>query len=164
MCTATYPPAFQWVMVAASSSSLTIGEHNKNTDMCRAAAWVIFVSLPPIFIAASAASAYIIMYNGEPIWGTGLPWRLSVVMLWGVYMAVVELAMWHLTLFLPRAPFAAIEALRHVGLDKIGLTLGVTSALVLCFGPACILWSCIVSVLIAAILSFWICLVRTYGE
>ena len=150
------------MVVTLSSSSLTIGEHNKNTNMCRASAWVVFVCLPPIFIAISAGSAYI-MYN-TPFRGSGFPWWMSVVMLWGVYMAVVRLAMWHLILFLPRAPFAAFEALRHVGFEKIGPALSVTTALVLFFDLACILWSCIVSVLIAAILSFWICLVRTYGE
>ncbi|CAN6171514.1 unnamed protein product [Urochloa humidicola] len=84
--------AFRWVMESSSSSSPTIGEHNKNTNACRACAWLILVFLPSMFIATSLASPYI---NREPA-VFPLP-----VMLWCVYMAVVEMTMWHSTLFLP---------------------------------------------------------------
>ncbi|CAL5063672.1 unnamed protein product [Urochloa decumbens] len=157
------PRAFHWVMVAtSSSSSLTIGEHNKNKNVSRAAAWLTFVCLPSFFIAGSAASAYI-MHN-KPIWGAGFPWYLPVVMLWGIYMAVVQLAMWHLILFLPQAPFDALEALQHICLEKIGIAATITSVPALFFDHACMLWSFLVGVLIAAIIAFWICLVRMYGN
>ncbi|CAL5034268.1 unnamed protein product [Urochloa decumbens] len=160
------PRAFRWAMESSSSSSLTIGEHNKNTNACRGSAWIILVFLPSMFIATSVGSAYI-MYNEKPAIrgdGGGFPWFLPVVMLWGVYMAVVLMAMWHSTLFLPEAPFAALEALRHVGFEKIGITAGLTSALALFFDLTCMLWSCIAAVLLAAVIAFWVWLVRVYGK
>ncbi|CAN6180962.1 unnamed protein product [Urochloa humidicola] len=149
------PRAFRWVMESSSSSSLTIGE---NTNACRACAWIVLVFLPSMFIATSLASPYI-MDNSDPA-VFPLP-----VMLWGVYMAVVEMAKWHSTLFLPEAPFAALEALQHVAFEKIGIAACITSCLALFFNLTCMLWSCIIlAVLIAAVLAIWIWLVRMYGK
>jgi hypothetical protein len=48
---------------------------------------------------------------------------MSVIMLAGIYLAVVFLAMGHLTLFLPEAPSGALEALYNVGFERIILAL-----------------------------------------
>ncbi|CAL5092170.1 unnamed protein product [Urochloa decumbens] len=154
-------------MESSSSSSLTIGEHNKNTNASRACAWIVLVFLPSMFIATSVGSAYIMYSKKTAIRGDGggFPWFLPVVMLWGVYMAAVVMAMWHSALFLPEAPFAALEALRHVAFEKIGIAAGITSAFVaLFFDLTCMLWSCVVAVLVAAVIAFWIWLVRVYGK
>ena len=70
-------------------------------------------------MATYAALAYI-LYD-DPIWGTGggFPWRL--LMLPGVYYSLFHAAMGYLTLFVPRAPFAAWEALMTVGFKWTGI-------------------------------------------
>lgn len=80
-------------------------------------------------------------------------------------MAVLQAAMYHVTLFLPRAPFAAWEALRDVTFLKIGVAVSVTYPPVLFFDQAIpiVCWCCIACLLTAAIVAFWACLVRAYG-
>ncbi|CAL4973681.1 unnamed protein product [Urochloa decumbens] len=157
------PRAFQWVISSSASSVLTIGEHNKKINMWRGGQWIIVLCMPPLFIAGTAGAANI-LYS-KPL--GGFPWWLPVIMLAGVYPAVVFLAMGHLTLFLPEAPFAAWEALYNVGYKEIGFVVAFTSSASLGFVDqpwVLITWACLQSALIAAVLAFWVCLVRTYGN
>nr|CAB3455455.1 unnamed protein product [Digitaria exilis] len=90
-------------------------------------------------------------------------------MLTGAYLAVVQMAVHHMLLFLPRAPLAAWEAMWHVGFEKIGVAVSVTSGLDLLLDYCgarwlLVIWCCLVVALIAAVLAFWICLARTYGH
>nr|TKW25464.1 hypothetical protein SEVIR_3G121700v2 [Setaria viridis] len=128
----TIPRCFQRVMAAVASSSLRIGQNNRNQKASRAAQWFAFVFVPSAFIVTAA---------------------------------VVESAMWHVTLFLPRAPLAAWEALHDVGFEKIGVAVSLTCGPVLLFDQARpIVWSSLVCLLIAVIVAFWVCLVRAYGK
>ncbi|RCV39822.1 hypothetical protein SETIT_9G000600v2 [Setaria italica] len=95
------------------------------------------------------------------------PRWLPVIMLAGVYPAVVFLATGYITLFLPEAPLAARETLFNVGYKGIGLAVALTSSFSMLFNDqswVLITWACLQSILIAAILAFWVCLVCAYGK
>ncbi|TKV90028.1 hypothetical protein SEVIR_9G001000v4 [Setaria viridis] len=158
------PRAFQWVIASSASSALTIGERNKKMNMSPGAEWITVVCMPPVFIFGSACLANIVF--SKSFW-SGIPWWLPVIMLASVYQAVVFLATGHITLFLPEAPFAAREALFNVGYKGIGLAVALTSCFSVLFNDqpwVLITWACLQSALIAAILAFWVCLVRAYGK
>jgi hypothetical protein len=158
------PRAFQWVIASSASSPLTIGERNKKMNMCPGAEWITVVCVPPVFIFGTAGAANIVY--SKSFW-SGFPWWLPVIMLAGVYPAVVFLAMGHITLFLPEAPVAVREALFNVGYKGIGLAVALTSGFSMLFVDqpwVLITWACLQSALVAAILAFWVCLVRAYGK
>ncbi|CAL4961022.1 unnamed protein product [Urochloa decumbens] len=117
-------------------------------------------SMPRAFQWVISSSASSVLTIGE---------QNKKINMWrgGVYPAVVFLAMGHLTLFLPEAPFAAWEALYNVGYKGIGFVVAFTSSASLGFVDqpwVLITWACLQSALIAAVLAFWVCLVRTYGN
>nr|TKW25463.1 hypothetical protein SEVIR_3G121700v2 [Setaria viridis] len=58
----TIPRCFQRVMAAVASSSLRIGQNNRNQKASRAAQWFAFVFVPSAFIVTAAGLACI-MYN-----------------------------------------------------------------------------------------------------
>lgn len=71
-------------------------------------------------------------------------------------------------LFFPRAPLVACEALHYAGLGQVGiaLTFSNLAVTILFHRLPCVMlaWLCLVGLLLAAaIIAFWICLVRTYG-
>lgn len=158
------PRAFQWVIASSASSELTMGERNKKINMCPAAEWMTLICMPPFFIFGTAGAANIVC--SKPFW-TGFPWCVPVIMLAGVYPAVVFLAMEHMTLFLPEAPFAARETLFNVGYKGIGVAVALITALSMLFVDqpwVLITWACLQIALIAVIVAFWLCLVRAYGK
>ncbi|KAF8698982.1 hypothetical protein HU200_034812 [Digitaria exilis] len=168
------PLVFRWVMAAAasSSSSVTIGEDNKTNTWRADGAWVCLVCVPApaTFVGMPAAIAYA-MYTRPRLRGDDFLWFTPVaLMLLGFYMAVAQTAMFHTALYLPRAPLAAWEALRHVGFDKMVVAVIATSGVALLFHAiygaqwALIIWCWFVVALVAAVLAFWICLVRIYGD
>ena len=112
------PRLFQWVIASSASSALTIGERSKKMKLSRGGEWIKLVYLPSLFIGTAACGARVACIhacnNSWAVCGV-FPWWLSVVMLAGVYVAVVFLAMGHLALFLPEAPSGALEALYDVG-------------------------------------------------
>uniref|UniRef100_K4ALS3 DUF7378 domain-containing protein n=1 Tax=Setaria italica TaxID=4555 RepID=K4ALS3_SETIT len=123
--------------------------------------WVVVVKSCRCWVAESRGG-----WASKSFW-SGIPWWLPVIMLAGVYQAVVFLATGHITLFLPEAPFAAREALFNVGYKGIGLAVALTSCFSVLFNDqpwVLITWACLQSALIAAILAFWVCLVRAYGK
>ncbi|VAH57557.1 unnamed protein product [Triticum turgidum subsp. durum] len=163
----TLPHAIQLVTMmsgTSSASTLTIGDQNKKFKVSRALTWMVVICIPATFIAITAGSAYR-MYN-KPIWAAGFPSRLPVVLMLGAYLAVVNLALGYLTLYLPQAPFAVWKALDDVGLRLIGLAVILISGPVLLSAQAWlhIIWACLLGVLIAAILAFCVCLARTYSK
>ena len=83
-------------------------------------------------------------------------------MLTCVYMAATVLATGHLMLFLPRAPLVACQALHYAGLLPICHHLQMPFHQV----APCVMvaWFCLVAGLVASVVAFWLCLVRTYSS
>ncbi|KAF7049393.1 hypothetical protein CFC21_057938 [Triticum aestivum] len=159
------PCAIQFVTtMLGTSSTLTIGDRNKKFRVSRSSTWITVVFTQSMFIATTAGWIYD-MYN-KPIWNAGFPWWLPVAVLLGAYLAVVDLARGYLTLFVPQAPLAAWNALDEVGFKVIGFSVILISVPVFLFDQAWlhITFACLLSVLIATILAFCVCLVRTYRQ
>ncbi|KAJ1287372.1 hypothetical protein BS78_02G005000 [Paspalum vaginatum] len=124
--------------------------------------------MPPLFIGGTAGGAIIVYgaHRGGGGGGSVFQWWLPVVMLAGTYQAVVYLAMDHLILFSPEAPFAAWEALVKVGYKRVGAVVAFTASfsLFLVDHPwVLIAWPCLLLALMAAVVAFWLCIARTYG-
>ncbi|KAG0519403.1 hypothetical protein BDA96_09G261300 [Sorghum bicolor] len=154
--------AFEWVMQAVASSELTIGEKNQMTS--RLAQWIITIWVPSIFIFSFAALGFII-YN-DPNQGAGFLWRLPFLMLPAIYVAMIYVAMGYLRLFVPSAPFAAWEALYKGAYMCTAMPSVMINFFVALY---CQVWivlasACLQALLMAAVVAFWIWVVRTYSK
>ncbi|CAM0151705.1 unnamed protein product [Urochloa decumbens] len=154
------PRAFRRLMLWAPPSP-TVGEETK---LERPALWVPAVLLPCVVLGISAALT-VFFYTDMPDLAASAPWRGPAVMLGGVFPAVVMVVVGYMHLFLPRAPLALRDALVDVGLGCIGVPLWCAGALVACFGSAWVFiaMACLVAILVAGVLAFWVCLDRVYG-
>lgn len=154
--------AFEWVMQAVASSKLTIGEKNRKTT--RLAQWIVTICVPSLFIATFASSGYI--FYDDPNWGAGFLWRLPFFMLPAIYIALIYVAMGYLRLFVPSAPFAAWEALFNGAFTWTAMASMVINSFVVLYCQAWMVLAsaCLHALLMAAVVAFWIWVVRTYSK
>ncbi|KAJ1287363.1 hypothetical protein BS78_02G004200 [Paspalum vaginatum] len=179
----TVPHAIKLVLAKSSSPpSLTIGEHYRLKKLDRfTTLWlvpVIRIFYLIFFLAALAYDTYrpwLSTTSSMDDLGAGgfvFPWWRVTMALTAVYGTVVLLALWHLPVFVPQAPFAAVDALEYVGFREVGPALIVITAIVSLFNQVwpsawlsvwlSVTWACLLAALIAAVIYLWLCLVRTY--
>ncbi|KAF7013540.1 hypothetical protein CFC21_027618 [Triticum aestivum] len=143
---------------------MTVGEANARAGDSRAVLWAAAVILPSVYVGGTSAWAYALYTHTS--FGASHPWRLPAMVLWGAYMALVAAAAAHMSLCLPDAPVALQEALVDVGWVRVGMPVMVVNQALAYFGSAWMVVAidCVLGVLIAGVLGFWVWLVRTYGR
>ncbi|KAF6998928.1 hypothetical protein CFC21_015009 [Triticum aestivum] len=145
--------------------ALTVGEANAMAGHSRAVLWAAAAILPSVYIGGTSAWAYALYTHTS--FGASHPWRLPAMVLWGAYMALVAAAAAaHMSLFLPDAPVALQVALVDVGWVWVGMPVMVVNQALAYFGSAwtAVAINCVLGVLVAGVLGFWVWLVRTYGR
>ncbi|OEL21867.1 hypothetical protein BAE44_0017113 [Dichanthelium oligosanthes] len=154
------PRAFRRAMMSVPSSP-TVGEE---TGLPRPAVWVVAIVLPCLVLGYSAALTYCFCQD-QPALAASAPWRPLAIVLGGVPPALITVVFGRMHLFLPRAPFALLEALVNVGMCCLGLPLWVAAILVAGLGCTWmfIALACLVAMLTAGVTAFWVCLARVYG-
>lgn len=130
--------------------------------------------LPVLFLVCSVMPCTVIgisallacsMYTDLPDLVAGAPWRPLAILLGGVVPALVTTVVGYMHLHLPRAPWALREALVNVGLYSLGVPLWMGGTLVAVYGSTWIFaaMACLVAILAAAVIAFWLCLVCVYA-
>uniref|UniRef100_J3L3N6 DUF7378 domain-containing protein n=1 Tax=Oryza brachyantha TaxID=4533 RepID=J3L3N6_ORYBR len=106
------------------------------------------------------------MVFAAPSFFIAVPWRLPMLISWGVYVSLGFAVSTYVNLFLPLTPAAVDEDIRNVGLGWIGATLGLINGILLTLGSNLLMmaFTCVVSVLIVGMLVLWAFLVGRYGR
>ncbi|TVU49222.1 hypothetical protein EJB05_00520, partial [Eragrostis curvula] len=143
---------------------LTVGEVFSKTSRSPVSEFLIAACKMVIFIGASAGWAFT-LYD-DPIYAVGSSWRLAVIMLWSVYMAVIAWMMADMIVHMPYAPVALWEDLFNVGWLWIGISAVLVAHPVVYLGWVWmqITLSFLFAILIAGVIAFWVWLRRTYGR
>ncbi|RLM84749.1 hypothetical protein C2845_PM04G00570 [Panicum miliaceum] len=142
----------------SSPSSSTVGDE---TRLARPGLWVVAVFLPCLVVGSTAAFVYA-FYKDLPAIA---PWRAPAIALGGVPPALVTVVFGYMHLFLPRAPWALRQAPVNVGFYCLAVPLWWAGALVACLGCTWVFiaMACLVAILVAGVIAFWVCLARVYG-
>ncbi|TVU13188.1 hypothetical protein EJB05_40720, partial [Eragrostis curvula] len=153
------------IMAPLVESGLTVGERDLKFRITRSTHWVVAVYLPCICIAFPAVM--VLGLYEDPIYTIGSLWRVPVIMLWGVFMAMVAVVRQYMSLFMAHAPYAVQEAIFKVGLLWIAFpALFFIVVPVVCFGKVWMLITtvCLFCIQIAGVWVFWEWLVRAYPK
>jgi hypothetical protein len=118
----------------SSPSSPTVGDE---TRLARPGLWVVAVFLPCLVVGSTAAFVYA-FYKDLPAIA---PWRALAIALGGVPPALVTVVFGIMHLF---------QALVNVGFYCLAVPLWWAGALV----------ACLVAILVAGVIAFWVCLAR----
>ncbi|CAN6281118.1 unnamed protein product [Urochloa humidicola] len=138
---------------------------NMKLKLPRCGQWIVAVIWPFLYLSAAAILAYgFYAEPGQKIKITSL-WPGLLIMLWGMYLALVAVVYNYMILYMPHAPIAVREAVFGVGLGWIGIPVGIVTYLVVCFLQSSWMYytlAVIYPALMAGVIAFWVWLVKTY--
>jgi hypothetical protein len=152
--------------MATSEAPTTIGEMVAGTSRVSLVSTAVYLQVVSIGSCLAMALAF---KSTDPQFFSSIPWRLPLLISFFVYLSTVMLILCYMALYLPRAPVAAEEALKIVGLGAIGggvlnIMLGIVLGLPVHDSRVVVACTCFTAVLIAGLLMVWAWLVREYRD